>query len=75
MGAFESAPASALKVGDTIQVWWGAKRATVRGFRPHSGGQDGWTVAVFTDGFSMTVTPEMVLRLLPEVTPVHFGEQ
>lgn len=60
MGAFESTPASALKVGDTIQVWWGAKRATVSGFRPHNSGQVGWTVADFTDGLSMTVTPEMV---------------
>lgn len=66
METFESTPASALKVGDTIQVWWGAKRAIVSGFRPHSGGQDDWTVAVFTDGFSMTVTPEMVLRVMRE---------
>ncbi len=61
---FESKPASALKAGDTIEVWWGAKRATVSGFRPHDSGQDGWTVAVFTDGVSMTVTPEMVLRVV-----------
>lgn len=58
-----STPASALKVGDTVQVWWGTKRATVSGFRSHSSAQDGWTVAVFTDGFSMTVTPADVLRV------------
>lgn len=64
MSGLVSTPASALKVGDTIQVWWGAKRATVSGFRPHRGGRDGWTVVDFTDGFSMTVTPEMVLRIV-----------
>lgn len=63
MGAFKATPASALKVGDTVQVWWGAKRATVSGFRSHNSGQDGWTVADFADGFSMTVTPIDVLRV------------
>lgn len=63
MSGLVSTPASALKVGDTTQVWWGTKRATISGFRPHNSGQDGWKVADFTDGLSMTVTPEMVLRV------------
>lgn len=63
MSGLVSTPASALKVGDTIQVWWGTKRATVSGFRPHSSERDVWTVADFADGFSMTVTPEMVLMV------------
>lgn len=62
---FISMPANALKVGDTVQVWWGTKRATVSGFRSHSSGQGGWTVADFTDGFSMTVTPIDVLKVAP----------
>lgn len=61
MSGLVSTPASSLKVGDTVQVWWGTKRATVSGFRSHSSGQVGWTVADFADGFSMTVTPEMIL--------------
>lgn len=63
MSGLVSMPASALTVGATVEVWWGAKRATVSGFRSHNSGKDGWIVANFTDGYSMTVTPEMVLRV------------
>ena len=63
MSGLVSTPASALKVGDTIEVWWGAKRATVSGFRSHSSGRDGWTVVDFTDRYAMTVTPEMVFKV------------
>lgn len=64
MSGLVSTQASALRVGETIQVWWGTKRATVSGFRSHSSGQDGWTIADFTDGHSMTVTPDMVLKVV-----------
>lgn len=63
MSGLVSTPASDLKVGDTIEVWWGTKRATVSGFRSHSSGKEEWTVADFTDGYAMTVTPEMVLKV------------
>jgi len=62
MEALNSKPASTLKIGDTIQVWWGAKRATVTGFRSHSSQQAGWTVADFADGVSMTITPNMRVK-------------
>jgi hypothetical protein len=53
-----------LAVGDTIQVWWGMKQATVVAFRSHNSGQEGWTVADFADGYSMTITPFDVVRVL-----------
>ena len=63
MSGLISKPASDLKVGDTIQVWWGQKRATVTGFRRHDSGQAGWKVADFADGFSMTIAPTDLVKV------------
>ncbi len=52
-----------LKVGDTVKVWWGRKAATITGFKSHRT-QEGWRVAVFGDGHSMTLFPFMVLEVL-----------
>lgn len=46
-----------LKAGQTIAVCWRHKQATVIGFKPHDSGRDGWRVAQFGNGLSMTITP------------------
>jgi hypothetical protein len=52
--------ASSLAVGDVVKVWWGRGAATVSGLRGHPNGEE-WKVADFGDGFSMTITPLMLL--------------
>ena len=54
-----------LSIGDTLQVWWGLRKvATVTGFRAHDSGQEGWFVADFNDGFSMTIKPLSHFRVM-----------
>lgn len=64
MGALNATKtAKDLAVGDTVEVWWGMKRATVSSIKPDSDGRKGWKVAQFADGHAMTITPEMLLRV------------
>lgn len=45
-----------LQVGDTVRVWWGDKRDTIRRFEPRAGDDpDLQQVAVFASGYGMTI--------------------
>lgn len=46
-----------LQVGNTIRVWWGDKRDTIRRFEPRKGDHpDLRRVAVFASGHGMTIS-------------------
>lgn len=48
---------ASLQVGDTIRVWWGDKRDTIRRFEPRAGDRpDLQQVAVFASGHGMTIS-------------------